>query len=798
MNEDEFVARAVATRVLVLCRHKEQKNLDDILAKFYLILHNKYMAVQNNLVVWFKDVDKDDIDIVGGKGANLGEMVKAGFPVPNGFIVTSYAYFQFIRENNLTTKIKHLLQTANYDKPDSLNQISNHIKKLILQGTVTEELKKSIFSSYRALGGTFKDALVAVRSSATAEDLPGASFAGQQETYLNVQGEANVLHAIKEAWGSLFNARAIFYRHEKHFDHFKVGIAIPVQKMVSSEKSGIMFTIDPVTNDKKKVVIEAIFGLGEMIVQGQVTPDHYEVEKESMKIVLKDIATQSVELKKVGKLNKEVKLSSNIGKRQKLTDSEIIKLAEIGKKLEKHYYFPQDSEWAIEKNTIYIVQTRPVTTITKQRKEAQIDKYTPVILRGAPASPGIASGATKVLLTAKEIDKIQKGEILVAPQTNPDFVPAMKKAAAIVTEMGGRTSHAAIVSRELGIPAIVGAEHATKLLKTGMVVTVNGAKGEVYKGSLVDTNSSSVQSSVLHSKIRTHTKVYVNLAEPELASRTATLDADGVGLLRAEFMMAQIGVHPKKMIHDGKKQQFIHQLAEGLEAFCSAFNPRPVIYRASDFKTNEYRNLIGGKAYEPIEPNPMLGYRGAYRYINDPEVFKLELEAIKLIRNKKGLKNLWMMIPFVRTVRDLIEVKKIISQAGLYRSPTFRLWMMVEIPANVILLDKFIYAGIDGISIGSNDLTMLILGTDRDNSEVAKEFDEKNEAVLWALEHAIKTANKYKITASLCGQAASQYPSLVEKLVEWGITSVSVSPDAVENTRHTILEIEKRLLHEKK
>ncbi len=395
-----------------------------------------------------------------------------------------------------------------------------------------------------------------------------------------------------------------------------------------------------------------------------------------------------------------------------------------------------------------------------------------------------------------EINKVLPGDVLVAEQTNPDYVPAMKKAVAIVTEKGGRTSHAAIVSRELGIPAVVGTETATKILKTGEVITVNGAKGEIYKGSFKPSAMSSIPEA-RHAYIKTATKVYVNLAQPDLAEKVARRNVDGVGLLRAEFMIADIGTHPKKLIRDGKKKVFIDKLALGLETFCSAFNPRPVIYRASDLKTNEYRGLDGGKEFEPIEPNPMLGYRGAYRYIHDPEVFEMELEAIKIIRNKKMLKNLWLMIPFVRNVHELIEVKKIINASGLYRTPTFKLFMMVEIPSNVILLDEFIKVGIDGISIGSNDLTMLILGTDRDNSEVAAEFDERSEAVLWALEHVIKTAHKHHITASICGQAPSLYPDLLEKLVEYGITSVSIAPDVIDSVRENIAEFERKLVNKK-
>lgn len=754
------------------------------------------MAKNSMLVVWFKDVGKEDVAIVGGKGANLGEMTRAEFPVPNGFIVTSYAYYQFIKENNLAIKIKHLIRTINFNNSDSLNQVSKHIKKEIMQGAISDELKKLIFDKYRTLGGPISDTLVAVRSSATAEDLPTASFAGQQETFLNVKGEANVIQKIKEAWASLFNARAIFYRQEKKFDHFKIGIAIPVQKMVASEKSGIMFTLDPVTNDKTKIVIEAVFGLGEYIVQGKTTPDHYEVNKSDLQITTKTVAHQTSSYVLSGTRNIDRKLGKKEGQRQKISDEQIKKLAEFGKKLEKHYYFPQDAEWAIEKNKIYIVQTRPVTTAGTAGKGKSEDigntKGKTIIVKGSPASPGIASGPVKIIKSVKEIGRIMSGDVMVAPQTNPDYVPAMKKAKAIITDSGGRTSHAAIVSRELGIPAVVGALNATKILKTGEIITVNGSLGEVYKGGFLTKNPAVPEQN--ETFIHTATKVYVNLAEPELAEKVARKQTDGIGLLRAEFMIAQIGIHPKKLIRDGKKQVFINKLVDGLETFCKAFDSRPVVYRTSDFKTNEYRNLVGGKDYELLESNPMLGYRGAFRYMHDPEVFDLELEAIKIVRNKKGYKNLWIMLPFVRTVKELVNVKKIISATGLYRSANFKIWMMVEIPANVILLEKFIYAGIDGISIGSNDLTMLILGTDRDNSDVAQEFDEQNDAVLWAFEHAIKTAQKHNITASICGQAPSLYPSLVEKLVSWGITSVSVAPDVIYTVRNNIYLAEKKLI----
>lgn len=749
--------------------------------------------MRNKYVLWFSEVGKEDVNLVGGKGANLGEMTRAKFPVPPGFIITAQAYYAFLRANNLQTKIKNILTTANLEKPESLAQVSKHIKKYIMEGDIPEEIVKEIFSAYKTLGGPLSDTLVAVRSSATAEDLPTASFAGQQDTYLNVKGEATLLHKVKMAWASLFGERAIFYREEQKFSHFKVGIAIPVQKMVQSEKSGVMFTLDPISNDKTKIIIEAIYGLGELIVQGSATPDHYEVSKKEIKILSKEFSVQKTMLKKVGTENKEIKISENEGKKQKISDNNIMDLALLAKRLEKHYYFPQDVEWAIEDNNIYIVQTRPVTTANNVLAQGSGSiAGASIIVKGSPASPGIASGPARILKSVKEIGLVNKGDVLVADQTNPDYVPAMKKAVAIVTNSGGRTSHAAIVSRELGIPAVVGAENATKLIKNGMMITVNGVVGEIYKGAHLQNDSTKKQLEEL-GRLKTKTKVYVNLAQPDLAEKIGKMHADGIGLLRAEFMMADIGTHPKKMIKDGKGHLFTEKLTEKLLLFCKAFSPRPVVYRASDFKTNEYRNLIGGKEFEPHEENPMIGYRGAFRYMSDPDVFRLELEAIKQVREKHKYTNLRLMIPFVRTVQELEGVLKLVEKSGLKRSATFKIWVMTEIPSNVILLEDFIKQGIDGVSIGSNDLTMLILGTDRDNSEVSTIYDERNPAVLWAFEKIITTAKKHNISISMCGQAPSQYPDLVEKLVNWGITSVSVSPDAIGITRQNIHQVEKKL-----
>jgi pyruvate,water dikinase len=749
-------------------------------------------------LLWFKDIDKNDTAFVGGKGANLGEMVQAGFPVPDGFVVTAETYFYALDHNNLRDKIKNLLENVDVHDPHALKDASVSIKRLISHAEVPKEVGSAIISTYHKLGS---NELVAIRSSATAEDLPGASFAGQQETFLNIRGDANVVDTVRDAWASLFEPRAIFYREQKGFDHFKVGIAVPVQKMIQSEVSGVMFTVNPVNNDKRIIVIEAIWGLGEKIVQGAITPDHYQVKKEDWSIYHKEIVEQRIQMVKKGNGNADIAVPKKLQDKPKMTDDQIIKLAMIGNDLHKHYFFPQDIEWAMEGEKLFILQTRPITTIEAVKKgsvptvdatkaTANLKK----ILSGDAASPGLVSGPVKVIKSVKEIGKVSQGDILVTEMTTPDFVPVMKKAAALVTDKGGQTSHAAIVSRELGLPCIVGTEDGTKKLKNGQVVTVNGKTGDIFDGGLPSKviEVSSQKKEVVYKDRKTATKLYVNLAEPSLASEVGKKNVDGVGLLRAEFMIAEIGTHPRKFIEDKKEDLFIDKLAEGLRTFCLSFGERPVIYRATDFRTNEFRNLIGGKYYEPQEENPFIGLRGVYRYLANPEVFNLELEAIKMVRNKFGHKNLWLMLPFVRTVDELVRVKKLIASAGLNRSPSFKLWLMVEIPSNVILLEDFVKAGIDGVSIGSNDLTMLTLGVDRDNEELASGYDARDPAVLKLMEQTIKKAKKLGITSSICGQAPSLYPDLTQHLVSWGITSVSVSPDMIDQTREIIYESEKR------
>lgn len=757
-------------------------------------------------ILWFSEIRKEDIPQVGGKGANLGELTSMGAPVPPGFVVASRAYFDFIKNGSLSEKIHTELKGLSVKDSARLLEASQKIKTAILASPVPKALSEEIKEAYHRLSGTH-DRLVAVRSSATAEDLPNASFAGQQETYLNVTGAADVIEAVHKCWASLFESRAIFYRTDMGFDHFKVGLAAVVQKMVAAETSGIMFTVDPLSNDESKISVEAIFGLGQPVVSGEITPDQYLIEKKSLKILKKTVVNQDWQLIRKGKMI----IPQAYQKEQKLTDKKIEEVSLWGKKIEEHYGLAQDIEWALEDNQIFIVQARPVTTINKleirnpkfeatEIQEKEIDEK--LILTGIGASKGIVSGPVVKINEAKEIIKVKEGDVLVARMTSPDFVPAMKRAVAIVTDEGGRTSHAAIVSRELGIPCVVGAQQATAILKEGEVVTVDGERGKVYEGNLMENLKFRIDKgddlAILNSQLsinhlKTATKVYINLADPDMAEKLAKTKVDGVGLLRAEFIISQMGIHPKEALAQGRGQEFGQELAEQIAKVARAFKPRPVVYRTSDFRTNEYRNLKGGDKYETHEENPMLGYRGALRYVSEPEVFDLELRALVNVRQKMRLLNLIVMLPFVRTVSELREIKKMMAAAGLKRGGSFKIWLMVEIPANVILLDEFLHEGIDGISVGTNDLTMLTLGVDRDNAKLVN-YTEENEAVLELVERAVKTAQRLGVTSSVCGEAPSVYPGFLKNLVRWGVSSVSVDPDVVEAVRRTIAREEKDLI----
>ncbi len=751
------------------------------------------MKKSEKTILWFEEIFKKDIPLVGGKGANLGEMFNSGIPVPPGFVVSAAAYFDFVKKTSLKAKLETELKGLDVHDSKKLRRASQRIQSAILAAKMPDKTAAEIGEAYQKLSGTH-DEPVAVRSSATAEDLPEASFAGQQQTFLNTLGANEVVKAVQKCWASLFTARAIFYRQENKFDHFKVGLAVPVQKMVASEVSGVLFTVDPMTSNPNRMAVEAAYGLGEFVVLGTITPDQYLVDKKDFKILDKKIVRQEVQMTRSG----EKKISRRRGSKQKLPNQRIVELAKIGKGIEDHYQFPQDVEWAYANKKLWIVQTRPVTTLELKTEKMEVREDVvdeKVLLTGTGASPGVAIGPVKIVPSVKDIDKVKEGDILVTEMTNPDFVSAMKKAVAIVTDKGGRTSHAAIVSREIGIPCVVGTRLATSMLRSGEKVTVDGSSGKVYQGEVSKEEMKEIvnrKSQIVNRK--TATKLYVNLSEPEAAARVAAQNVDGVGLLRSEFVVAKIGVHPRKLIDEGKSKILVNQLTEMVAEFCRAFSPRPVVYRASDFKTSEYRNLRGGKKYEPEESNPFIGFRGALRYITDDDVFRLELKALKTVKNKMDFRNLVLMIPFVRTAEELRQIKEIIDEEGLRRSSRLKLWIMVEVPSSAILLEEFVKVGIDGVSIGSNDLTMLTLGVDRDNEKISKDFNEMDPAVLWLLEQTIKKCRKLGLTSSICGQAPSDYPELTRQLVKWGITSISVNPDVIDATRQLIYEAEKEVV----
>ncbi|HLC48519.1 MAG TPA: phosphoenolpyruvate synthase [Candidatus Norongarragalinales archaeon] len=783
-------------------------------------------------IYWFNELGRGSLNVAGGKGANLGEMFNNGFPIPEGFVVNAESYFAFIKATGIDQAIAQLTNNLDVQDTEKLQKISVALKEVISGAKMPPDIRADVIRAYNQLCGaemptSQQELWVAVRSSATAEDLPEASFAGQQATFLNIKGQENVVKSVKDCWASLFEARAIYYRGEQHFDNLKVGIAVVVQRMVQSDKSGIMFSVDPISQDQNMLVIEAGFGLGEAVVSGSITPDNYAIDKRSMKIASKTINKQEMLITRVEGADREMKVEEELQEVQKITEDEILSLAKYGVAIESHYNSPQDMEWAIEGKKVYIVQSRAITTLNKKVKKEAVEmsemtgpkkqvtddpfeiQEIPAdkavqILQGSRASPGIAWGPVKMIYDVKEISKVYEGDILVTRMTTPDFVPAMKKAAAIVTDEGGATCHAAIVSRELGIPCIVGTREATTKLKEGQIITVDAKRGIVYDGRVAlevkkaaSGNGNGASSAHLQTFTITGTKLYVNLAEPEKADEIAENYVDGVGLLRAEFMIAGLGKHPRMMIEQGRQEEYVEALAKGLRKFCAAFYPRPIIYRATDFKTNEYRNLEGGEKFEPKEENPMIGYRGCFRYIKEPEVFALELAAIRKVREQYGMKNLHLMLPFVRRVEDYKACKKLIEAAGLERNFDFKVGIMCEIPSNVISAERFCEAGVDFFSIGSNDLTQLTLGVDRDSPLVAEDFDERDPAILDSIRHVIKICHKYGVKVGICGQAPSVYPEFAEALVRFGIDSISVNPDVIDITRRSIASAEQKVMIEK-
>ena len=772
-------------------------------------------AKKEKFVLWFDEIGIEDVPEVGGKSASLGEMYqRTKVPVPFGFATTAKAFFHYLTHNQIDKKMPEILEEIK-DSNDTkiLQSVGARLRKMIATADMPADLEKEIVDTYTALAKKVgeKAPFVAVRSSATAEDLPDASFAGQQETYLNVHTPKEVVEKVKECFASLFTDRAIFYRIQKGFDHMSIALSAAIQLMIYSESSGVIFTLDVTNGDRSVVLIEAGYGLGEFIVQGTITPDEYIVKKSNLSIVKKNVPKKIIQLVRIPSGGTEKRsVPSNLQDKQVLTDEQIIELAKYAIAIEQHYKKPMDIEWALDERTkkLFILQARPETVWATKKEEAKPEEKVAttterkVLVQGLPASPGMAAGKVHIIPTTDRINEFKKGEILVTEMTAPDWVPVMRKSAAIVTNSGGTTCHAAIVSRELGIPCIVGTasrgKPATESITDGIMVTVDAKLGVVYEGILEEATKKEVPvaAAVAESHIVTGTKVYVNLGEPEIAEKVAALPADGIGLLRQEFVWtSEIGEHPLYLIESGHPEKVVNGLAEAFRKICAAFNPRPVIMRFSDFKSSEYRNLKGGDKYEPVEPSALMGWRGASRYY-DPkyiEGFKLEVKAVKKVREEYGLKNLHVMIPFCRRVEEMEKISKILEEEGLVRSLDFKVWLMAEIPSNCLVADKF-NKYVDGYSIGSNDLTMTILGCDRDNETVAHLFDERDLAVKRAIRLLIKLAHRDGKTVSICGQAPSVYPEFTEFLIKSGIDSVSVSPDVVASTRKLVAMVEQRLM----
>lgn len=780
------------------------------------------ISSEEDLILDIIKVGKDAVGIAGGKGANLGELVSIGIRVPPGFIITSKAFKYFLEYNNLFDKIRDILLTyTNYE------EASEKIKQLIKTAKIPEDLSQKILKSYDELSKKIgKEPLVAVRSSATAEDIGQASFAGQQDTYLNVS-RSELLDKVKEVWASLYNARAIEYRKSKNIDQLSVLMAVVVQKMVNARSAGVMFTLHPVTGDDKYILIESNWGLGESVVGGKVTPDEVLIEKATLQIVDKKISTKSIKIvyDLRTKKNIEVKLTDEEANAMSITDEEALELAKLAMKIEEHYKTHMDIEWAIDADlsfpgNIFIVQARPETFwSTKKREETSKTSVLTegkVLVRGLPASPGIVYGRAKVILDIKDakVSEIEKGDILVTRMTDPDWVPLMKMAAAIITDEGGMTSHAAIVSRELGIPAVVGTRDATKVIKDNQMITVDAIRGIVYEGKVEQkTEAKSIPQTTIGMQGGlsrevllslypvTATKIYMNLGEPDVIDKYLDLPFDGIGLMRIEFIVSEwIKYHPLYLIKNNNSKLFIDKLAEGIAKVASAIFPRPVVVRFSDFKTNEYKKLIGGEEFEPDERNPMIGWRGVSRYISKEyePAFRLEVRAILKAREEMGLKNIWVMFPFVRTTWELKRAISIMEEEGLKRSTDFKVWIMAEVPSVVVLAEQFAKL-IDGFSVGSNDLAQLTLGVDRDSELLARMgyYDERDPAVMKSIKKLINAAHKYNKTVSICGQAPSVYPEVVEYLVKAGIDSISVNPDAVINVRRHVASIEQKIILQK-
>jgi pyruvate,water dikinase len=742
-------------------------------------------------------VGKNDLSLVGGKGASLGEMINIGVPVPGGFAVTAQAFRDFINRAGISKRLFEALK-VDVNEETQLHRAEETAKKLIMEAKVPEDIEKAIKSRYEEMcKREGEQVFVAVRSSATAEDLPDASFAGQQETYLNTRGAEDVFNAVRKCWASLYGARAIFYRVEQGFEHDKVNLSAIVQKMVDSEKAGVMFSSQPSTGEAL-VVIEGAWGLGESVVSGSVSPDNFVVDRKTKNIVSKYIATKEIMIIKDPKTQKTVTINVPAEKKDAvvLTDSEAIELAKYAEILEKHYGIPQDIEWGVEKNKIYILQSRPITTINNGKKaDAATETSGKILLKGLGAAPGVATGIVRLIASGRELDKVKPGDIMVTKMTMPDMVPGMKRAGAIVTDEGGMACHAAIVSRELGCPAVVGTKKATSLLKDGMEITVDGGKGIVYEGRVAlaapaKPASAASGGGVVFTKPITATEIKVNVSEPDRAAAAADTMADGVGLLRIEHMILGLGKTPNWYIKNGKTEEYINELVKGIKIVADAFYPKPVWVRTLDAPTDEFRAMEGGEG-EPHEHNPMLGWRGIRRDLTETDHFRLEIRAFKKL-HEMGLTNVGIMLPMVQHVREFQKAKAIMVEENLDLE-RIDVGIMVETPGAALTIEDFIEDGIDFVSFGTNDLTQYTLAVDRNNENVAGLYSELHPAILKLIEYVVERCNEAGVKTSICGQAGS-YPEMAKRLVEIGITSISANIDAVATVRETVARSEKILM----
>lgn len=743
-------------------------------------------------ILWLKDIRNTDIPSVGGKGASLGEMTYVGLPVPNAFVVTAQAFRRFLTLTELDKTMFPLLEALDVDDNDALNAVSEKVRVMVSTAKMPAAIKKEIVAAYKEMG---TNTVVAVRSSATAEDLPDASFAGQQDTYLNILGEKDVIDAVQRCWASLYTARAVYYRAKNGFDDSSVNIAVVVQQLVFSERAGVMFSRHPVSG-AETVIIEGSFGLGEAIVSGTVSPDNYVFDRKTSKIISKNIAIKSFEIIPDGKKGtKTVEIKGKRQTEQALTDKEVTALAELAMKSEAHYKHAQDMEWGIVGGKIYILQSRPITTIKKgtSQKEEKSTGDAKQLLQGYGASPGIASGKVVIVNDLTDTSKVKDGDIMVAPMTNPDMVPAMKKVAGIITDEGGMTCHAAIVSRELGTPAVVGTKQATSLLKEGQVVTIDGEKGLVYEGAVVkkeDAVTTVPGVVVAAPQIITATSVKVNVSMPEAAARAAATGADGVGLLRIEHLIIGLNKTPSWYIKNNKQEEFIEELMKGIRTVLDAFRGKPVWVRTIDSPTDEFLNMEGGED-EPHEHNPMLGFRGLRRDLRQKEQFRMQAEAFKRLW-EAGYDNLGVMFPLVQHPREFLEAKEQFRAWGL-PVDEMDLGVMVEIPASAIIIDEFIKAGIKFCSFGTNDLIQYTLAIDRNNGMIGDMYEPEHPAVKRLIANCIKQCREAGVECSICGQAGSD-PKFVKWLIQQGISSVSSNIDAIPKIRETVAKTEQQMI----